>query len=146
MTKPRARRLISQSLRYSSFFFNVFFLTICSTGFNPLKCLCQSICPKSELFPSFKFFYTFNVINHWYSVHHRFLPAKRATLVCLASNGHRARPLISSPSYSKVFNCKSKKNSGVTSVQCTYLKAILLYLYWNSIWGILLCILLQRER
>lgn len=46
-----------------------------------------------------------------------FLPAKRATLVCLASNGHLAKPLISSPSYSKVFNWRRNTDCLVLSFQ-----------------------------
>lgn len=37
------------------------------------------------------------------------IPANRATFVCLASNGHRAKPLISSPSNSKLSNYIQKE-------------------------------------
>lgn len=81
-------------------------------SFQSLKYLYQGCYPSYELFFLLLIsFCTFNVINHLYSLHQRSLPAKRATLVCLASNGHLARPLISSPSYSKVFNYKRKINS-----------------------------------
>lgn len=79
--------------------------------FQPWKHLYQEAGGSYELFSfPLKSFFTFSVINHLYSLQQRFLPAKRATLVCLASNGHLASPLISSPSYSKVFNYKRKIN------------------------------------
>lgn len=41
----------------------------------------------------------------------RHSPAKRATLVCLESNGHRASPLISSPSNSRLSSCRETQQS-----------------------------------
>lgn len=105
LVRNRAKWQNAYNMHWNSFAFNfLFFGNLFIDFFSPWNTYIKVAIQVMSFLLPLNSFCTFNAINHLYSLHWRILPAKRATLVCLASNGHLARPLISSPSYSKVFN------------------------------------------